>query len=176
MKTRGPSASVYRTDGKLLEYTLRWMTKPFRLALSLVFLSGVVDLIGFMFGLFYAGLIYDNFAHFLTTFSLVVLAAELYIRCRGRVPEVAAIRVLLAGAAVGLAGGVGWEAFEAGLKLMLPGVIYNPPLDSVIDTAFGTLGGALGAWVAVRHLTRTLTVHQPPTMYDKKPRSASRSG
>ncbi len=153
------------------------MTKPFRLALSLVFLSAVVDLIGFLFGLFYAGFLYDNLAHFLTTFSLVVLATELYVRHRGKVPEVTAVRVLLAGAVLGIAGGVAWEVFEAGLSFLLPpGMIYNPPLDSIVDTAFGTLGGALGTLVAVRYLTRTLASYQPPEVYDKKTDPTFRSG
>lgn len=121
--------------------------------------SGVVDFMGFAFGLFYAGVFYDNLAHFLTTFSLVALAAELYFRHemthRSVTPSVTVRRALAAGAAMGLAGGVAWEAFEALLDLIFPGKIYNPPVDSVVDTVFGILGGALGMWRTVNHFGLT---------------------
>lgn len=114
--------------------------------------SAVIDLAGFAFGLFYAGVFYDNLAHFLTSFSLVALAGELYFRrelvSQRSVPRLTIRRALFAGAALALVGGVAWECFEALLDLAFPETIYNPPVDSVVDTIFGTLGGALGLWNA----------------------------
>jgi hypothetical protein len=60
-------------------------------------------------------------------------------------PAVSGHRALAVGAAVGLVGGVAWEIVELVADL-LPVYIYNPPLDSVSDTIFGTVGGAIGAW------------------------------
>lgn len=125
---------------------------PFVYAMLAV--SGVVDLAGFSFGLFYAGVFYDNLAHFLTSFSLVALAAELYaprhekLYHKGR--RAPAAGALAAGALAALAGGVAWEVFENFLDSLFPATIYNPPLDSVVDTAFGMLGGAIGAWTIAR--------------------------
>lgn len=126
------------------------MKRISRFVLAMLAASTIIDLAGFAFGLFYAGVFYDNLAHFLTSFSLVALAAELYFR-RGLVsqrdvPRITALRALAVGAALAFVGGVAWEAFEALLSLAFPEVIYNPPVDSVVDTAFGTLGGALALW------------------------------
>jgi predicted Abi (CAAX) family protease len=138
----------------LLVYLIYSMKKISRFVLVMLAASAIVDVIGFAFGLFYAGLFYDNLAHFLTTFSLVALAGELYFR-RGlvsqRVPRLTTRRALAAGAALGFAGGVAWEDFEILLDLAFPGLIYNPPVDSVVDTLFGTLGGALGLWRSAAH-------------------------
>lgn len=128
---------------------------PFILFMLVV--SGVVDLAGFAFGLFYAGVFYDNLAHFLTSFSLVALAAELYAPRREKF-FYGGRRALAAGALAALAGGVAWEVFEDFLDSLFPATIYNPPLDSVVDTAFGMLGGALGAWT-ITHLRRS---SEPP--------------
>lgn len=118
--------------------------------LVMLAVSGAIDLAGFAFGLFYEGVFYDNLAHFLTTFALVALAAELYLRhdsARERpAPALTARQTLVAGAALALVGGAVWEGFEALLNLAFPQTIYNPPVDSVVDTIFGVAGGALGAW------------------------------
>lgn len=126
------------------------MKKVSRFTLVMLVASGIIDLIGFSFGLFYAGVFYDNLAHFVTSFSLVALAAELYFR-RGLARGDGAFpitvgRALAAGAVIGLVGGMAWESFESFLDLAFPETIYNPPLDTVVDTAFGTAGGAFGVW------------------------------
>lgn len=126
-------------------YLIYSMKKISRFVLVMLAASATVDVVGFAFGLFYAGLFYDNLAHFLTTFSLVALAGELYFR-RGLVSQRLPRRALAAGAALGFAGGAAWEGFEALLALAFPSLIYNPPVDSVVDPLFGTLGGALGLW------------------------------
>ncbi|WP_047865060.1 hypothetical protein [Rubrobacter aplysinae] len=131
------------------------MKKISRLILAALLVSAVIDLAGFAFGLFYAGVFYDNLAHFLTTFSLVALAAELYLRYemnhRGVRRRVTAGRALALGAALGLIGGASWEGVEAVLDLAFPATIYNPAVDSAVDVMFGVAGGALGVWRTAIH-------------------------
>jgi hypothetical protein len=131
------------------------MKKISRLILAALLVSAVIDLVGFAFGLFYAGVFYDNLAHFLTTFSLVALAAELYLRYEMNHREVrrrvTAGRALALGAALGLIGGASWEGVEAVLDLAFPATIYNPAVDSAVDVMFGVAGGALGVWRTVIH-------------------------
>jgi hypothetical protein len=117
-------------------------------------LSLLLDLSGMAFGLFYEGVFLDNLAHFLTSFALVALAAEI-AQHRGVLPlRVTGGRALVAGAVVGLVGGGVWEIVEAVADSLFPVLIYNPPLDTVLDMAFGTLGGAIGAWRTAAHLNR----------------------
>lgn len=127
--------------------------------------SGVVDLLGFAFGLFYGGLFYDNMAHFLTTFSLVALAIELYLQRATRPGNPGnpskVLWAVLTGAGLALAGGAAWEGFESLLNLAFPETIYNPPLDSVTDTLFGIVGGAFGAGITVDRARRR--THPAPT-------------
>ena len=106
--------------------------------------SLVLNFSGIAFGLFYEGVVFDNLAHFLSWLALVALAAEI-AHLRGALPAVSGGRALAVGAAVGLVGGVAWEVVEIVADL-LPVYIYNPPLDPVADTIFGTIGGAVGAW------------------------------
>lgn len=133
-----------------LVYLLWYMKKISSLTLAALCASAVIDLTGFAFGLFYAGVFYDNLAHFMTTFSLVALAAELYLRHemnhRGVRRCLTTRRALAVGAAAGLLAGLSWEVFESILDLAFPETIYNPPVDSVVDTAFGVAGGALALW------------------------------
>ncbi|MEJ7840691.1 MAG: hypothetical protein WKF95_02885 [Rubrobacter sp.] len=129
------------------------MKKPFRFVLVVLIFSLAFDLSGLIFGLFYEGVFYDNLAHFLTSFALVALAAEL-AQHRGVLPLlVPGGRALVAGAVVGLVGGVAWEVVEVIADLLFP-IIYNPSLDTVTDTVFGSLGGAFGAWMTTAYLNR----------------------
>lgn len=124
--------------------------------LAALVLAGLVDLAGFAFGLFYGGIFYDNLAHLVTSFALVALAAELYAHYGARVGGQELLfmgrRAIVAGAILGLCGGIVWEAFEAVLDHFYPETIYSPPVDSVVDTLFGTIGGAAGAWRTANHL------------------------
>ena len=114
--------------------------------------SLALDVSGLAFGLFYEGVFYDNLAHFLTTFALVCLGVE-FAQPRGMFPWlVFGRRALVAGAVVGLAGGGVWEMIEVLADSLLPVFIYNPPLDTVLDMSFGTLGGAVGALRTVAYL------------------------
>ena len=106
-----------------------------------------------LFGLFYEGVFWDNLAHFSTSAALVALAVELaYLR--GVLPTVSTRWALLAGAVAGVVGGGVWEGVEALANLLFPELIYNPPVDTVLDTAFGSLGGAVGAWGTIIYLGR----------------------
>lgn len=132
------------------------MKKISRFTLAALLASVIIDFAGFAFGLFYAGVFYDNLAHFLTTFSLMALATELYFRSelahkRG-LPYVTAHRLLAVGAALALVGGTAWEGVEGLLDLAFPATIYNPLVDSFVDIAFGVTGGALGTWRTAAHL------------------------
>ncbi len=104
------------------------------------------DLSGIVLGLFYEGVFYDNLAHFLTSFSLVALAAELAQHHAALPVLVSGRRSLIAGAVVGFVGGGAWEIVEIIADFAFPVFIYNPPLDTAFDMAFGTVGGAVGAW------------------------------
>lgn len=108
--------------------------------------SLLFDLSGIAFGLFYEGVFYDNLAHFLTSFALMSLAAEL-AHHHGVLPLLVSGRqALIAGAVVGLIGGGAWKVVEIIADFLLPVSIYNPPLDTAMDMTFGTVGGAVGAW------------------------------
>jgi hypothetical protein len=132
-----------------------WPKKLSRLVRVTLAASLALDVAGLAFGLFYEGFFYDNLAHFLTTFALVALAAEL-AQHRGILPQhISGRRALVAGAIVGLVGGGVWEIIEVITDFLLPVFIYNPPLDTAMDMAFGTLGGAIGTWRTVAYLGLT---------------------
>ncbi len=119
------------------------------LAASLLF-----DLSGMTFGFFYEGIFLDNLAHFLTSFAFVALVTEI-AQHRGRLPLlVPSRRALVVGAVVGFIGGGVWEIVEVIADFLLPVLIYNPPLDTVLDMMFGSLGGAVGAWRTASYLNR----------------------
>lgn len=125
-----------------------------RLVRVTLVVSLLLDLSGMTFGLFYEGVFFDNLAHFLTSFALVALAAEI-AQHRGMLPPaLPGRRALAVGAVAGLVGGGVWEIGEAVADSLFPVLIYNPPLDTVLDMAFGTLGGAVGAWRTTAYLNR----------------------
>ena len=109
---------------------------------------------GFLWKLFEPVLFYDEVAHFITPFTLVLILAEIIYRSGGdddffNTPW----RAVITGSVIGLLGATGWEGIEVLLSLM--GVpISNAPLDSMFDVVLGVLGGAAGAWAADRYLDR----------------------
>ncbi|HKH09932.1 MAG TPA: hypothetical protein VKA73_02190 [Rubrobacter sp.] len=132
----------------------KWLREPSPFVLAVLIVSILFDLSGMTFGLFYEGIFYDNLAHFLTSFALVALAAEL-AQERGALPlTVPGGRALVAGAVVGFVGGGAWEVMETIADSLLPDLVYNPPLDTLTDMIFGTLGGAVGAWRTAAYLNR----------------------
>lgn len=125
-----------------------------RLVRVTLVVSLLLDLSGMAFGLFYEGVFFDNLAHFLTSFALVALAAEI-AQHRGMLPLlVPGSQALVAGAVVGFVGGGAWEIVEAVADFLFPVLIYNPPLDTILDMTFGALGGAVGAWRMTAYLNR----------------------
>jgi hypothetical protein len=109
---------------------------------------------GFLWHLFEPIPLYDEIAHFLTPFTLVVILAEIIYRGGGdddffNTPR----RAVITGSVIGLVGAAGWEGIEMILAMAgLP--ISNTPPDSVFDVVLGVLGGAAGAWAADRYLDR----------------------
>lgn len=121
---------------------------------------------GFMWKLFEPILLYDEIAHFLTPFTLVLILAEIIYRSGGddeffNTPT----RAIVTGSVIGLLGAVGWEGVEVVMSLM--GLaISNALVDSIFDVVLGILGGAVGAWVADRYLDRIfgrsrINAHKP---------------
>ena len=109
---------------------------------------------GFVWKLFEPILLYDEIAHFITPFTLVLILAEIIYRNGGdddffNTPR----RSILTGAVIGFLGATGWESIEVAMSLMdLP--ISNTLADTVFDVTLGVLGGAAGAWTADRYLDR----------------------
>ena len=109
---------------------------------------------GFLWNLFEPIPLYDEIAHFLTPFTLVVILAEIIYRGGGddeffNTPR----RAVITGSLIGLVGAAGWEGIEIILDLMgLP--ISHAPLDTIFDIVLGVAGGAAGAWAADRYLDR----------------------
>jgi hypothetical protein len=121
---------------------------------------------GFLWKLFEPVPLYDEVAHFLTPFTLVLVLAEIIYRSGGdddffSTPR----RAIVTGSVIGLLGAAGWEGIE--VVMALRGVsIYNAPPDTVFDVVLGVLGGAAGAWAADRYLDRIFgrsrtNLHQP---------------
>jgi hypothetical protein len=121
---------------------------------------------GFLWKLFEPVLLYDEIAHFITPFTLVMILAEIIYRNGGdddffNTPQ----RAIITGSAIGLLGAAGWEGIEIAMALW--GVtISNAPPDTVFDIVLGVLGGGAGAWTADRYLDRIFgrsrtNPHQP---------------
>jgi hypothetical protein len=109
---------------------------------------------GFLWKLFEPVLLYDEIAHFITPFTLVLILAEIIYRSGGdddffNTPQ----RAIITGSAIGFLGAAGWEGIE--IVMALWGLtISNAPPDTLFDVVLGVLGGAAGAWTADRYLDR----------------------
>jgi hypothetical protein len=127
---------------------------PRRYIVLLILFCIALNAAGFLWKLFEPIPLYDEIAHFLTPFTLVMILAEIIYRSGGHddffnTPR----RAVITGSVIGLLGAVGWEGIEILLSLM--GVaISNTLPDSVLDVVLGVLGGAAGAWAADRYLDR----------------------
>ena len=121
---------------------------------------------GFLWKLFEPVLLYDEVAHFVTPFTLVLILAEIIYRSGGddeffNTPR----RAIVTGSVIGFLGAVGWEGVEVVMSLMGMS-ISNALLDSIFDVVLGILGGAAGAWAADRYLDRLfgrsrINAHEP---------------
>ena len=139
---------------------------PRKYIVLLILLCIALNAAGFLWKLFEPVLLYDEVAHFITPFTLVLILAEIIYRNGGdddffNTPQ----RALLTGAVIGLLGAAGWECIEIMMALM--GVtISNAVGDTIFDIVLGVLGGAAGAWAADRYLDRIFgrsrtNPHQP---------------
>ena len=109
---------------------------------------------GFLWKLFEPVLFYDEVAHFVTPFTLVLILAEIIYRSGGddeffNTP----LRAIVTGSVIGFLGAAGWEGIEVAMALW--GLtISNATPDTIFDIVLGVLGGAAGAWAADRYLDR----------------------
>lgn len=121
---------------------------------------------GFLWKLFEPVLFYDEVAHFITPFTLVLILAEIIYRSGGddeffNTP----LRAIVTGSVIGFLGAAGWEGIEVAMALW--GLtISNATPDTIFDIVLGVLGGAAGAWAADRYLDRIFgrsrtNPHQP---------------
>ena len=120
----------------------------------LILICVVLNGAGFLWNLFEPIPLYDEIAHFLTPFTLVVILAEIIYRNGGdddffNTPR----RAVITGSVIGLVGAAGWEVIEVILDLMGLPISHAPP-DTIFDVALGVAGGAAGAWAADRYLDR----------------------
>jgi hypothetical protein len=127
---------------------------PRKYIVLLILFCIALNAAGFLWKLFEPVLFYDEVAHFVTPFTLVLILAEIIYRSGGddeffNTP----LRAIITGSVIGFLGAAGWEGVEVVMALM--GIsISNALLDTIFDVFLGVLGGAAGAWVADRYLDR----------------------
>jgi hypothetical protein len=109
---------------------------------------------GFLWKLFEPILFYDEVAHFITPFTLVLILAEIIYRSGGDDEFFdTPLRAIITGSVIGLLGAAGWEGIEVLMSMM--GIsVSNVLPDTLFDVFLGILGGAAGAWTADRYLDR----------------------
>jgi hypothetical protein len=127
---------------------------PRKYIIGLILFCIALNAAGFLWKLFEPILLYDEIAHFVTPFTLVLILAEIIYRGGGDdeffpTPR----RSVITGATIGLLGAAGWEGVEVVMSLMGMSVSNALP-DTIFDVVLGVLGGALGAWAADRYLDR----------------------
>jgi hypothetical protein len=122
--------------------------------LVLILFCIALNAAGFLWKLFEPILFYDEVAHFITPFTLVLILAEIIYRGGGddeffNTP----LRAIITGSVIGLIGAAGWEGVEVLMSMM--GIsVSNVLPDTLFDVFLGILGGAAGAWTADRYLDR----------------------
>jgi hypothetical protein len=127
---------------------------PRKYIVILVLICIALNAAGFFWKLFEPVLLYDEIAHFITPFTLVLILAEIIYRGGGddeffNTP----LRAVITGSLIGLLGAAGWEGFEVLMSAM--GIsVSNALPDTIFDVFLGILGGAAGAWAADRYLDR----------------------
>jgi hypothetical protein len=127
---------------------------PRKYIVLLILFCIALNAAGFLWKLFEPILLYDEVAHFVTPFTLVLILAEIIYRSGGDDEFFSTpTRAIVTGSVIGLVGAVGWEGVEVVMSLMGMSV-SNALLDSIFDVVLGILGGAAGAWAADRYLDR----------------------
>ena len=134
--------------------------------IGLILFCIVLNSAGFLWKLFEPIPLYDEIAHFVTPFTLVMILAEIIYRGGGddeffNTPR----RAIITGSVIGLLGAAGWEGVEVVMSLMGMSIANALP-DTIFDVVLGVLGGAAGAWAADRYLDRIFrrsrtNPHQP---------------
>ncbi len=127
---------------------------PRKYIVLLILFCIALNAAGFLWKLFEPVLFYDEVAHLLTPFALVLILAEIIYRSGGddeffNTPR----RAIVTGSVIGLLGAAGWEGVEVVMALMGMSISNAGP-DTVFDVVLGVLGGAAGAWAADRYLDR----------------------
>ena len=127
---------------------------PRRYIVVLILFCIVLNTAGFMWKIFEPVPFYDEVAHFITPFTLILILAEIIYRTGGddeffNTP----LRAIITGSIIGLLGATGWEGIEVFMSWM--GIsVSNALPDTIFDIFLGVLGGAAGAWAADRYLDR----------------------
>ncbi len=126
---------------------------------TLLLLVSVLNAAGWVLNLFSRIPPYDEIVHFLTPVTLVAISGTIMYRSGGRDTFFrSTMRALVTGAALGLIGAIAWELFEILLVRVLPGISFpTPPVDTAVDIALGTAGGAAGARIVDWRLDRIRT-------------------
>ncbi|HEX2740245.1 MAG TPA: hypothetical protein VHM69_07340 [Rubrobacter sp.] len=134
--------------------------------IGLILFCIALNAAGFLWKLFEPIPLYDEIAHFVTPFTLVMILAEVIYRGGGddeffNTP----VRAIITGAVIGLLGAAGWEGVEVVMSMMGLSIANALP-DTIFDIVLGVLGGAAGAWAADRYLDRIFrrsrtNPHQP---------------
>jgi hypothetical protein len=127
---------------------------PRKYIIVLILFCIALNAAGFLWKIFEPVLFYDEVAHFITPFTLVLILAEIIYRSGGDdecfdTP----LRAIITGSVIGLLGATGWEGIEILMSWM--GIsVSNALPDTIFDILLGVLGGAAGAWAADRYLDR----------------------
>ncbi len=140
-------------------YGGRWSVPAWKSVLVLLLLVvAVLNAAGWLFNLFSHIPPYDEIVHFLTPLTLVAIASTVIYRSSGRDEFFSSTtRALLTGAVLGLIGAIAWELFEILIVRVFAGISFpTPPLDTAVDIALGTAGGAAGAQIVDWRLDRLL--------------------
>ena len=139
---------------------------PRQWVIALILICTGLNGAGFLWHLFEPIPLYDEIAHFITPFTLVMITAEIIYRGGGddeffNTPT----RALITGSVIGFVGAGAWEGIEVLLDMRGFPISRALP-DTIFDVVLGVLGGGAGAWVADRYLDRLfgrsrMSAHRP---------------
>ena len=143
---------------EMIDRRILRQTDPARaLLLSLLLLSVILNLCGYIFGWFYSVGPYDEVVHLITTFSGVAVLGRYAIALGASVDELPRSVVGLAAIGTGLMLGLAWEIVE------LTAGMIGDQLDTLVDLLMDAAGaGAAGLVVTSRRLfSRDMTGPSP---------------